>query len=55
MRLSMQQKIGVWSGVCLLLTAGIIISYSALTLHNEARSVRTESIENAKILAGEAR
>jgi methyl-accepting chemotaxis protein len=53
MRLSMQQKIGVWSGICLLVTAGLIISYSAITLHNEAKSVRTEAIETARVLAGE--
>ncbi len=53
MTLNMQQKIGAWSGICLLITAGVIIFYSAITLHNEAKSARIESIENARILAGE--
>jgi len=50
----MQQKISAWSGICLLVTAGVIIAYSAITLQSEAVSARDEAIENAKILAGEA-
>jgi len=53
MKLNMQQKISVWSGICLLVTAGLIISYSAITLRNEASSARNEAIENAKVLVGE--
>jgi len=53
MRLNMQQKIGIWSGICLMVTVGLIISYSAITLRNEATSARSEAIENAKVLAGE--
>lgn len=53
MSINMQQKIGLWSGICLLITAGIIISYSAITLRSEANLSRTEAIENAKVLAGE--
>jgi len=49
----MQQKIGLWSGICLLITAGIIIAYSAITLRNEADAARGEAIENARVLAGE--
>ena len=52
MQLNMQKKIAVWSGICLLITAGIIIAYSATILRNEATSARTEAIENSKILAG---
>ena len=44
MRLSMQQKIGVWSGICLLVTTGLIIAYSAITLHNEAKSAQIEAL-----------
>ncbi len=53
MRLNMQQKIGFWSGICLLITAGLIITYSAITLRSEAASARNEAIENARVLAGE--
>ncbi len=53
MTLNMQQKIGAWSGICLLITAGVIIFYSAITLNNQAKSARAESIENARVLAGE--
>lgn len=49
---NMQQKITVWAGVCLIITAIIIIAFSAFTLRNEAASARDESIENAKVLAG---
>lgn len=50
---NMQQKIAVWSGICLLATAGVIIAFSAMTLRREAASARKEAIESAKVLAGE--
>jgi methyl-accepting chemotaxis protein len=50
---NIQQKIAVWSGICLLVTAGVIIAYSATTLKREAASARKEAIESAKVLAGE--
>jgi len=53
MKLSMQQKISVWSGICLLITAGLIIAYSAITLRNEATLARNEAIETARAFAGE--
>jgi len=53
MTLNMQQKIGAWSGICLLVTAGLIIAYSAVTLRSEATTARSEAIENANVLAGE--
>jgi len=53
MKLNMQQKIGAWSGICLLVTAGLIIAYSAITLRTEAASARNQAIENARVLAGE--
>ncbi|MCP4119362.1 MAG: methyl-accepting chemotaxis protein [Desulfobacteraceae bacterium] len=49
----MQQKISVCSGICLMVTAGVIIAYSAITLHGEANSARADAIESAKLLAGE--
>lgn len=38
-------KISVWPMLCLLLTSGAIISYSALQMRNEAKSVRKEAID----------
>jgi methyl-accepting chemotaxis protein len=50
---NVQQKIAVWAGVCLLATAGVIITYSAVTLRREAASARHTSIETAQQLAVE--
>ncbi len=51
--LNVQQKIAVWSGICLITTAALIIAYSAVTLRKEASIARTKAIEDAKILTGE--
>ncbi len=53
MQIGMQHRIGIWSGVCLIVTVGIIIAYSAITLRNEATLAHNEAIENATILAGQ--
>lgn len=53
MTIGMQHKIGIWSGICLLVTAGVIIAYSAITLRDEAGLARDEAINNATVLAGE--
>lgn len=53
MKLNIQQKIAVWSGICLLVTSGIIIAYSAMTLRRQADLARQEAFENAKVLLGE--
>ncbi len=52
MKLNIQQKIALWSGICLITTASIIIGYSALTFRKEASSAREEAIESAKVLTG---
>ncbi|MCP4117058.1 MAG: methyl-accepting chemotaxis protein [Desulfobacteraceae bacterium] len=52
MKLNIQQKIAVWSGICLLVTAGAIIAYSATTLRRQANDARHEALEDAKLLTG---
>ena len=50
---SIQQKIAVWSGVCLIATAAIIVAYSTVTLTGVARSAREKAIQSAEIRAAE--
>jgi methyl-accepting chemotaxis protein len=46
---SIRIKIALWSGVCLIVTAGIIIFYSALTVrHNALEEARTRGISIAE-------
>ena len=50
---TVQQKITVWAGICLIITAGVIIIYSSITFRHEAVLAREDAIENAKVLSGE--
>ncbi len=50
---SIQQRIVLWSGICLLATAAIIVAYSAVTLKSKARAAREEAIAWANTSAGE--
>lgn len=52
MQLNIQQKIAIWSGICLVVTAGAIIAYSAMTLGQQANAARQEALEDAKRLTG---
>jgi methyl-accepting chemotaxis protein len=48
---SIQMKIAVWSGLCLLVTAAVIIAFSAVSMRVTAKAQRHEAIETAKQLA----
>ena len=48
---SIQQKIAVWSGACLIATAAIIVAYSTVTLTGVARSAREKAIRSAEMHA----
>ena len=50
---SVQQKITVWAGLCLLVTAAIIVGEAVLTMRNMADTSRKEAIESARIRGGE--
>jgi methyl-accepting chemotaxis protein len=50
---SVQQKIAVWSGCCLIVTAAIIVVYSTVTLTDVARSAREKAIQSAETRATE--
>lgn len=50
---SIQAKIAFFSGICLLITSIVIISLSSLSMMKEAKKARTDSIESAKIQAGD--
>ena len=50
---TVQQKITVWAGICLFITASVIIIYSSVTLRHEAVLAREDAIVNAKVLSGE--
>ncbi len=45
---SLQLKISLWAGLCLLLTAGAIIGYSASTTIRRANIAREDAIKNAE-------
>ncbi len=45
---SIQQKIALWSGICLLATAAIIVTYSVVTLKGITNNAREEAIGSAK-------
>ncbi len=46
-------QITAWSGICILLTAGIIIAYSALALRQEAINARDDAVARARVHASE--
>ncbi|MBI4775171.1 MAG: methyl-accepting chemotaxis protein [Deltaproteobacteria bacterium] len=50
---TVQQKIAVWSGACLIATAAIIVIYSTYTLMDVARSARERAIQSAETRATE--
>ncbi|MCP4550133.1 MAG: methyl-accepting chemotaxis protein [bacterium] len=44
---SIQLKIGVWAGICLLVTSGVIVTYSVWTMSKVDRATHTDAIESA--------
>ena len=50
---SLQLKIALWAGGCLIVTAGIIILFSALSMRDEALQAREKALQQAKQIAGE--
>ena len=44
----LQVKIAFWTGLCLLLTAALIVAYAASTLRRNAQSRRAEALANAR-------
>ena len=48
---SIRIKISAWAGVCLIVTATVIIGYSAVTVKKEAEAAKVNSIEQAQVYA----
>ena len=48
---SIQVKIALWGGVCLLITAAIIVVFSAVTMRGTATAVRENALSTAEELA----
>lgn len=51
-RRSIQIKITFWAGICLVMSCGLIIAYSAVTMKGNAVQNRDKAIQNAKEFAG---
>jgi len=45
---SLQLKIAFWAGICLLVTAAVIVAYSVTTMRHNAEIAREEAINNAE-------
>ena len=48
---SIQMRIAMWSGLCLLLTAAVIVTFSAWNMRSTARTQRKEAIQAANQIA----
>ena len=49
---SLQMKIAVWAGICLLLSTAIIVGFAGFQMRRQALSAREEAIQHAKEYAG---